>query len=189
MYNIILSIISVFVYNQGPSDGLHIACQNQDQQWEEIGQLLSSDYGAWGQEKRMFSPFITRVADGSWCAVWQVNDTAPTFAAAYSADLITWRPQDYPIMTAKGCFRPVLVQSSEKEVYVLFKDAKGQLRQTHATDEFRRFSMDEPCTSPQWKKDYQLLSTLRDTVTIDGKQQIGQLISINNDELLSIQHH
>lgn len=189
MYNIILSIISVFVYNQGPSDGLHIAYQNQDQQWEEIGQLLSSDYGAWGQEKRMFSPFITRVADGSWRAVWQVNDTAPTFAAAYSADLITWRPQDYPIMTAKGCFRPVLVQSSENELYVLFQDAKGQLRQTHATDEFRRFSMDEPCTSPRWLEDYRLLSTLRDTITIDGKQQIGQLISINNDELLSIQHH
>ena len=103
MHSIILSIITVFVFNQEPTDGLHIAYQDAQQQWQEIGQMLASDYGAWGQEKRMFSPFITRTADGTWRAVWQVNDSAPTFAAAYSKDLVTWRPQDYPVMSVKGC--------------------------------------------------------------------------------------
>ena len=62
MLNLFLAVISVFFYNQGPNDGLHIAYQDESQQWQEIGQLLSSDYGAWGQEKRMFSPFITQMA-------------------------------------------------------------------------------------------------------------------------------
>ncbi len=60
MLNLFLAVISVFFYNQEPNDGLHIAYQDESQQWQEIGQMLSSDYGAWGLEKRMFSPFITR---------------------------------------------------------------------------------------------------------------------------------
>ena len=189
MYNIILSIISIFVYNQGPSDGLHIACQNERQQWQNIGQMLASDYGAWGQEKRMFSPFITQVSDGTWRAVWQVNDTAPTFAAAYSKDLVTWRPQDYPVMSVNGCFQPVII-SEKDDTYILFKDSKGQVRQTIASSDFRHFDQDTPCLNPQLQEQYQLLVNHPDTVSVNGKQQTGQLLSIQEEELQSvIRHH
>lgn len=194
MHNLILTIISVFIYNQGPNDGLHIAYQDQSQQWQEIGQMLSCDYGTWGQEKRMFAPFITKADDGTWRAVWQVNETAPTFAAAYSRDLITWRPQDYPIMTARGCLRPVVVSPGESGLngtgtYVLFQNAKGELRQSHASDDFRRFEPDQPCTVAQAQSLYEQLCHQRDTFTIGDKQQAGQLVCITEEELNALRQH
>ena len=41
-------------------------------------------------------PVVMRGNDGTWRALWSVNQHAPQFAVAYSEDLITWRPQDYP---------------------------------------------------------------------------------------------
>ena len=188
MHSIIISIITVFVFNQEPTDGLHIAYQDAQQQWQEIGQMLASDYGAWGQEKRMFSPFITRTADGTWRAVWQVNDSAPTFAAAYSKDLVTWRPQDYPVMSVRGCYKPVVI-CQDKDTYVVFQDAKGQLRQTSATSDFRHFTADRVCEHPSLVEQYQQLSSKRDTVLINGKQQIGQKVTISEEELQALRKH
>ncbi len=188
MQNLILAIVSVFVFNQGPTDGLHIAYQDQHQQWHEIGQMLASDYGAWGQEKRMFSPFITRAADGTWRAVWQVNDSAPTFAAAYSKDLVTWRPQDYPVMSAKGCLQPVVIQENNN-TYVVYKNAKGQLRQSSATTDFRHFSTDSPCETPRIVQRYQQLCNKYDTVIVDGKEQVGQIVTIHEEELQPLLRH
>ena len=189
MLNLFLAVISVFFYNQGPNDGLHIAYQDESQQWQEIGQLLSSDYGAWGQEKRMFSPFITQMTDGTWRAVWQVNETAPTFAAAYSRDLITWRPQDYPVMSAQTCLRPVIITEGGND-YVVYQNGKGQLRQSKVSADFRHFEKDVACVSSQLQNLYKELSGKRETVTINGKQVTGQIVSLSEEELQNVcQHH
>ena len=98
----------IFTYCPGEHAGLHAAYLDYDNQWHEIGQLWSSDYGQWGAEKRMYHPNLVHASDGTWRAVWQVNDNAPTFAAAYSADLITWRPQDYPKMSTRSGEKPII---------------------------------------------------------------------------------
>ena len=85
----------VFIYSPGERDGLHLAFHAEDDTWQEVGQLCSSDYGQWGAEKRMYKPSVVHANDGSWRLVFGVNDHAPCFAAAFSEDLITWRPQDY----------------------------------------------------------------------------------------------
>ncbi|MBP5277964.1 MAG: alpha-N-arabinofuranosidase [Prevotella sp.] len=153
-----------------------------------MGQLLSSDYGPWGQEKRMVSPFITRASDGTWRAVWQVNNTAPAFAVAFSNDLITWRPQDYPVMSARGCLQPVVIQEKD-DTYIVYKDSKGQLRQSTATTDFRHFSIDSPCNTQQLQQRYLQLCSQRDTVMVNGKQQIGQILSVSEEELSALRNH
>ena len=81
----------LFFYCPDARQGFHVAAIDEDDgAWHEVGKLFDSDYGPWGQEKRMYSPYILRAKDGTWRAVFQVNDTAPCFAAVYSADLITW---------------------------------------------------------------------------------------------------
>ena len=151
--------------------------------------MLSSDYGAWGQEKRMFSPFITQMTDGTWRAVWQVNETAPTFAAAYSRDLITWRPQDYPVMSAQTCLRPVIITEGGNG-YVVYQNGKGQLRQSKVSADFRHFEKDVACVSSQLQNLYKELSGKRETVTINGKQVTGQIVSLSEEELQNVcQHH
>ena len=89
----------IFIYSPGERNGLHVAYLTENAIWKEIGQLCSSDYSQWGSEKRMYNPNVTRASDGTWRLVFGVNDNAPCFAAAYSEDLITWRPQDYPRMS------------------------------------------------------------------------------------------
>ena len=83
----------VFIYSPDKNGGLHIAVQESGK-WREAGRLCSSDYGTWGAEKLMFHPSVTRAHDGTWRLVFQVNDHSPQFAAAYSNDLVNWRPQD-----------------------------------------------------------------------------------------------
>ena len=54
----------LFFYCSYATKGLHVAHLQKDG-WVHVGQLFSSDYGEWGTEKRMFSPFIHHSEDGS----------------------------------------------------------------------------------------------------------------------------
>jgi len=65
------------------------------------------------------------VNDGSWRAVWSLNATSPCFAAAFSDDLTTWRPQDYPITTTKGIEEPIVFACDDgsADIYYRSKEA------------------------------------------------------------------
>ena len=135
------STCQIFVYSPGEREGLHLAFLGDDEKWHEVGQLCASDYGPWGAEKRMFDPFVTKANDGTWRAVWAVNSTSPVFAAAYSEDLVTWRPQDYPVVREKGIHQPVVYQMGDGSFDIYFKTAKGK-RYVQATEDFRHFVED-----------------------------------------------
>ena len=50
-------------------DGLHWAWSADGTNWLSPfpeNKLVSSDYGIWGAEKRMFSPYAMRSNDGQW---------------------------------------------------------------------------------------------------------------------------
>ncbi len=96
------SICQIFIYSPAPNQGLHLAYFTDDERWVDVGQLCASDYGPWGAEKKMYNPFVVKANDGTWRALWSVNQHAPQFAVAYSEDLITWRPQDYPIIRERA---------------------------------------------------------------------------------------
>lgn len=85
------STCQIFVYSPDPTAGLHLAYLTDEDKWVDVGQLCASDYGPWGAEKKMYNPFVVKANDGTWRALWSVNDHAPQFAVAYSEDLITWR--------------------------------------------------------------------------------------------------
>lgn len=80
-------------------DGLHWAWSADQNKWLSpfpAQKLVSSDYGIWGAEKRMFPPFVLRDGQGVWHALWGVSEKAPMFAHASSTDLINWKPQNFP---------------------------------------------------------------------------------------------
>lgn len=171
---------NVFIYSPAPGDGLHIAVQEGDI-WREAGRLCSSDYGTWGAEKKMFYPSVCRAQDGTWRLVFQVNDRAPLFAAAYSRDLVNWRPQDYPIMTTKQCLEPVVFTNPDGTFDVYFKSPQGK-RWTSATPNFRNFSPDR---ASQISDD----AWLRDTATVGGKLFEGYGFEISPMEWAKIERH
>ena len=122
----------IFAYateKNGGRNGLHIAWSIDGKSWRGIGpehSFLYSDYGTWGGEKRMFTPYLFHAADGIWHAVWSVNDRDGAFAHATSPDLINWRPQSYPIVSdGKNVLRPDLS----------FDNKAGQFVVSWASDE------------------------------------------------------
>src|SRR5690349_17060816 len=91
---------SVYLFSYG-TNGLRFAWSQDKQNWTSIGNghpYVKSDYGAWGSEKRMYTPYLIEGKDGRWQAVWSLNDRTLQFAHAGSNDLINWGPQSYPYL-------------------------------------------------------------------------------------------
>ncbi len=171
---------SVFIYSPNERAGLHLAVLGEDG-WHHLGQLCSSDYGTWGVEKRMYHPSLCRAKDGSWRLVFQVNDNSPLFAAAYSRDLITWRPQDYPRVSSKQCLKPV-VSPMEDGFNIFFQSEQGT-RRLYASGDFRKFSADMNMPlfdSGMWN---------RHVATIDSKRMEGQVFEVTRQEVERIRIH
>jgi len=170
----------IFLFSPGQGDGLRIAVQD-DSIWRDVGRLCSSDYGTWGVEKRMFHPSVCRAQDGTWRLVFQVNDHSPQFAAAYSKDLVNWRPQDYPIMSTKQCLDPVVFPNPDGTFDIYYKSPQGK-RWTSATPNFRDFTPDK---ASQISDD----AWIRDTATIGGKLREGNSFEISPKEWAEIELH
>lgn len=80
------------------TNGLHFAWSTDKICWHEIGPehaFVKSDYGNWGVQKQMHRPSLQQQPDGSWVAVWDVNDKEVMVAYATTPDLVHWQPQDY----------------------------------------------------------------------------------------------
>ncbi len=160
------STCQIFVYSPDPTAGLHLAYLTDEDKWVDVGQLCASDYGPWGAEKKMYNPFVVKANDGTWRALWSVNDHAPQFAVAYSEDLITWRPQDYPIVKEKGVLDVAAYQMDDGNFDVYLKTKQGK-RYVQVSPDFRTFQEDSLETTADeilWQ---------RDTATINGKLYQG----------------
>ncbi len=171
----------IFIYSPAPNQGLHVACRDS-MGWKNLGQLCSSDYGTWGAEKKMHHPSVCRSKDGSWRLVFQVNDRSPLFAAAYSRDLITWRPQDYPIMSTRQCKEPVVFENPMSGSFDIYYRSNEGKRFVSGSNDFRYFSKDE---ASQIADD----AWLRDTATISGKLMEGNLFEISEKEVNKLRAH
>ena len=174
-------IRQLFIYCPGEHDGLHAAYLDFDNQWQKIGQLCASDYGQWGSEKRMYSPNLVRAADGTWRAIWQVNDKSPCFAAAYSPDLITWRPQDYPLVSTPNCIKPIIFDGDDGSFDIYFMSGNEKRYRT-ASNDFRTFSEDSESSigDAAWGTA---------TATIGDRSYEGQFFDITQGELINILTH
>lgn len=162
----------IFVYSPGETKGLHVAYLRDDETWQDVGQLCSSDYSSWGSEKKMYRPFVLHANDGTWRLLFGVNDYSPCFAAAYSEDLVTWRPQDYPHMSVKGIREPIMFQMDDGTIDIYFKTKQGEKRYVQASDDFRHF---EEFTDPSTIDDS---AWMLDTATIGGKRFDGNLFDV-----------
>lgn len=161
----------VFLYSPDPTQGLRLAYLSDNEKWIDVGQLCASDYGPWGSGKKMYSPSVVQANDGTWRALWSVGELFPQFAVAYSEDLVTWRPQDYPIVAEKGVKSPVAYQMEDGNFDIYIKTAKGK-RYVQASQDFRTFvedSLEASADEILWDKD---------SVLINGKMQKGDEFEI-----------
>lgn len=128
---------SVYIasYSNDSKAGLRIAYSSDRQKWVGIGDnydFVKSDFGAWGSQKKMFSPSVL-LDNGVWYAVWGVNINKRQFATTKTNDLWLWKPQDYPYMQVSEVLNPILSKSGNKFV-VTFKSAKDEYYRTESVD-------------------------------------------------------
>ena len=171
----------IFIFSPDERAGLHVA-SHDGTAWQDMGQVCASDYGTWGVEKRMFHPSVARAKDGTWRLVFSVNDRSPLLAAAYSADLITWRPQDYPIMTTRQCLKPVVFPNPDGTFDIYYQTKGGDKRYVSASADFRHFSSDVA-------SQIEAAAWTRDTATIGGTLREGCEFSVKALEVETIRQH
>ncbi len=162
----------IFVYSPGEKSGLHLAYLSDDETWNDVAQLCASDYAQWGAEKKMYHPYVLHANDGTWRLVFGVNNYSPCFAAAYSEDLITWRPQDYPKMMEQGVSEPIMFQMDDGTFDIYFKAKDGTRRYVQASEDFRKFT-ESP--DPSTIED---VAWMRDTATVAGKRFEGNQFDV-----------
>ncbi len=155
-------------------NGLHFAWSLDRKNWHPIGpeySYLKSDYGSWGPQKRMLSPFIYQDREGTWHILFSVNEQDGVLGHAWSADLVNWRPQDYVVLLTEGnCMEPeITFDPAENRYQISWTSHREGADATYssATTDFHHFSA---ATA-----DHRLQRGLRETITLSGEKQYGTI--------------
>src|SRR5690242_8119586 len=110
-------------------NGLHFAWSRDRETWFPIGNeysYLYSDYGQWGAEKRMISPYLFKDSNGLWHCVWSLNENENVFAHASSENLVDWGRQSYPtVKSGSNCLAPVVQYDKTKKIYTIHYSTAG----------------------------------------------------------------
>lgn len=124
----------------------------------------------------MYNPNLTRMPDGTWCCVFQVNDHANQFAVTRSADLVKWQPQDYPYMEGvNSCLAPVLSCDAAGVCKVSFKTRDGSVYETASRD-FYHFSKPREVAVSAYP-------SVTEQALVDGQTVNGQVFKVTYVEV------
>jgi alpha-L-arabinofuranosidase len=166
----------IFAYSttkNAGKNGLHLAYSVDRETWTSIGpeyRFLFCDYGRWGKEKRLVTPFLFQDVNQTWHCIWSLNERDGAFAHASSANLTYWKPQTYPIVIKNNnCLMPEASFDKSTNLYTitwLSTATKDTLVYGVTTADFNTYS------------EVKLLSksnrlNSREKVTISGNEEQG----------------
>ncbi|GAA0552947.1 alpha-L-arabinofuranosidase C-terminal domain-containing protein [Chitinophaga japonensis] len=124
-------------------NGLQFAWSRDRQQWHPIGDdygFLKCDYGRWGAEKRMISPYLLQGPDSLWHCVWSLNERDRLFAHAASPDLVHWKRQSYPVIEkGENFLRPALQYDKARGQYNITYASAGNRHYRISTKDFKTY--------------------------------------------------
>jgi alpha-L-arabinofuranosidase len=136
--------------------GLHFAWSLDGAKWDLVCNehgYLKSDYGQWGSQKQMNSPYLFQTPNGEWHCIWSLNETGNQFAHAASADLVTWGRQAYPYLPQNQTFRqPVVHYDNNSGQYIITYRSGNQYYKT-STKDFKTFDAATSITAAGYKDD------------------------------------
>ncbi|HYQ58723.1 MAG TPA: alpha-L-arabinofuranosidase C-terminal domain-containing protein, partial [Draconibacterium sp.] len=176
----------VFAYTTGQqrnSIGLNYAWSVDGEQWFSIGpdfSFLSSDFGSWGTQKKLFDPFLFQDNDGLWHCLWTLNTNIGQFAHAATTDLYNWKRQSYPEVVEEGNVFGLEVSFDKPNNYYLITwlsdDSANPSVYKTTTADFKTYS-----TTEKGSKSDRL--NLRQAVRVDGKDQTGVINKLSWDKI------
>lgn len=156
-------------------NGLHFAWSIDKQNWNSIGnefRFLASDYGRWGAEKKMISPYLFKDKNQTWHCFWSLNNRDGVLAHAESKDLLYWETQTYPqMLTDNNCLQPAVTLDKAtglNHVTWISTAQKDTITYRVTTSDFGRFS-----TASQIQNNQRINN--RQTLIISGVAQQGTI--------------
>lgn len=172
---------SVYLFSYGTSknggrNGLHFAWSPDGKSWLSIGNefgFVRSDYGRWGSEKRMVTPYLIAGADGLWHCVWSLNERELLFAHAASKDLVDWGRQSYPLVEkGANCLRPILHYDAAGRTYnIVYMDSANKYYEVSTTN-FNYYTTAKEVPASR----YHNSST---TINVQGSTVTGQIFKVS----------
>lgn len=166
----------LFAYGE---NGLRYAWSVDEQNWNSIGNeyvYLSSDFGRWGSQKKMYDPVLIQDKSGKWHCMWTLNDDVGIIAHTTSDNLTYWTPQSYPyLFEGQGNCRMLEVgHNSSKDNYVItWVNTKGDNSIFGTTTkDFKHF--DSATKLPEAVRINQ-----RDEIRLNGRPQTGTVHKVS----------
>jgi len=161
------------------SAGLHFTWSTDRENWHAIGpehSYVRSDYGRWGSQKKMFTPFLFRASDGVWHCIWTLNDTDGVVAHASSPDLIYWGRQSYPLVMPEGnCMMPEIKPENNRYTVTWINKKSGSDELYSAvTGDFKEYTPAKKINTRE---------NLSETIIIDGEPQTGTVHKVSWKEI------
>ncbi|WP_423130443.1 alpha-L-arabinofuranosidase C-terminal domain-containing protein [Gaoshiqia sp. Z1-71] len=158
------------VKNEG-KNGLHYAWSLDRRNWQAVGpefRFLFCDFGTWGSQKRMLTPFLFWDKAGNWHAIWSLNEEVGQFAHAQTSDLFTWDPQSYPeVMEQGNVQQPEVSFQPEINAYkITWLSGNDQKVYQTTTSDFKTYTPTLEGTAAD-------RLNIREEVWIDGEKQLG----------------
>ena len=164
--------VYIFTYATKPEEGIHIAYSYDQRNWKTIGQgysFVKSDYGAWGSGKKMYTPSVI-YDNGTWYAIWAVNNQVPQFATTQTKDFWTWKPQDYPYMNRdENILSPILTK--QNETYTVFYTTQTEKFYKTQSKDFSHWSTPQTISKEAYEKQQKRSFAIR----IDGQNVKGEI--------------
>ncbi|SHF23858.1 alpha-L-arabinofuranosidase C-terminal domain-containing protein [Dysgonomonas macrotermitis] len=171
----------IFAYattkNQG-HNGLHFAWSIDGENWHPIGpehSYMKSDYGPWGSQKRMLTPFLFQSKDGMWHCIWSLNEKDDVFAHASSVDLVNWKRQSYPVaLKGSNCLLPQISLGRSGANYIVSwatETPSGKQVYSRSTKDFKNYT-DANSVGDE-------LSDERQTVIINAVPELGTIYQVD----------
>ncbi|WP_340110759.1 alpha-L-arabinofuranosidase C-terminal domain-containing protein [Maribellus mangrovi] len=165
------------VKNNG-HNGLHYAWSVDQKNWHGIGpefRFLFCDFGAWGSQKRMLTPFLFQDIEGTWHAIWSLNEQVGQFAHAETNDLYIWQPQSYPEVMDEGnvMLPEVSYRAEEKDYLITWLSEVNETQKVYktTTTDFKNYT-----PTVEGLESERL--NARKEVVIDGEKQLGTIFKV-----------
>lgn len=169
-------IFAYTINNPHARTGLYFAWSLDKENWHPIGPehgYVYSDYGRWGSQKKMITPFLFQSGDKTWHCVWSLNDNDGAFAYTSSPDLIYWGKQSYPVVTETGnCMLPEIQYDEKNNRYnIIWLDNKsGNKYFRSTTQDFKTYTKGIGIPMP---------NNARQEVTISGNKETGTIHKVS----------
>lgn len=185
---------SVFVRftSPRPTEGLRVEWSSDKKTWIQTisdYNLVKSDFGPWGVEKKMFTPSVLYHRDRFY-AVWALNEQVNQFGTSSSEDLCLWKPQDYPYTSSnnENVLAPLLTMEGELFV-VTYRTSRGNIYRTTSEDFITWSPSVRVSEMPQGhnnicKVAYIIVSNLTDKVYAQKYHSILEKENTRNDKIL-----